>query len=194
MSIRIIISFLVAISSILTSYSQNKTPYKIQYLDLKDKFVIKEIEKLIKDEINSNDTSQFFKKGLGYIKLNIYNYSDRDTIIKYYLTPSLEGLKKEDTDNKYPLFYTYVSKRIVLIYLNVLLEFADYKLAEKSKRRIRKKIEPFLEKTRKMTFYDIEGKKTFTDKNFRIDYIKFHAGRYIYILKDKPPIVINENF
>jgi len=39
----------------------------------------------------------------------------------------------------------------------------------------------------------MDGSVAFRDKNFRIDYFKFHGGKYIYILKDKPPIVINES-
>lgn len=193
MKLRIVLVFSIMFIFLrYIAFSQEKPDNKIQYLVLKDKFLIKEIKKLIVDEINSNDSNQFFKKGLGYVRLNVYNYSHNDTLIKYYITPTMTSFKKDDNDDLYPLFYTYINERIVLIYLNVVNEFSIFNLSKKSKTRFRKKVEIFLPETKKMTFYDMEGKKTFTDKNFRIDYFKFHGGKYIYILKDKPPIVINE--
>lgn len=70
MSLKKLIVFLVMfISSGYIATSQEKHEKKIQYVVLKDTFLVKEIEKLIIEETNINDTNQFFKRGLGYVTL-----------------------------------------------------------------------------------------------------------------------------
>lgn len=102
---------------------------------------------------------------------------------------------KEVSNNAYPIFYTYVNNRIVLIDVDGVDKFASFNISEKTKRKFRKKIEPFLEKTERRTFRDMEGNKTFNDNKFRIDWFRVfrvHNGKYIYTLKNKPPIVVQE--
>ena len=53
-------------------------------------------------------------------------------------------------------------------------------------RKLRKIQDRFLEKPIRATARDMNGKKVFTDKHFRIDYSKLHGGKYIYIYSDKP--------
>jgi len=171
-------------------YGQAKKQIDIQHILLKDTFLRKEVEKLIAEQVNSNDPQHSFKHGLGYITVNVSKHSKGDTLLEYYIAPNLYSIKEEDLNQIYPPFYTYIGNRIALIYLSELDFVAKVAYSEKSKRMLRKKIKPFLEKTKDVTFYDVEGRKMFRDKKMRIDYFQFHNGKYIYILKDKPPIVV----
>ena len=85
----------------------------------------------------------------------------------------------------YPDFYSFVDGRLVFIKIHILNDMIWRALTEKSMRKLRKIQNRFLEKTKRMTTYDMEGKKIFTDKHFRIDYFKPHGGKYIYIYNDQ---------
>ena len=179
--------FFILILFILHSnflFCQN-SKINIQYITLKNKIIEKEIEEIVDKEIENDKTNGFFKKGLGYINLYMENYVHGDTLAKCYVEPSMYSLKKGDENAKYPIFYTYINGRIVLIYINILQNFINPIFSERSKSKIRRKLNYFLEKTTDQTFYDDSGKKAFRDKNFRIDYFKFDSGKYFYLTKDE---------
>lgn len=184
----------------LNLYAQTKPELKIQYIEIKDPFIIKEIEKLILEEVNRERdtttnkvyTENLFKNGLGYINLTINSNFKGDTICRYYISPSLVSIKEEQADDVYPPFYTNIGGRLILIYSSELEFLSNGSYTEKSKKMLRKKLEPFLERVKDVTFYDMQGKKAFRDKKMRKDYFQFHNGKYIYILKNKSPIVVKD--
>lgn len=176
------------------SFAQEKPrSIRIQEIVLKDSVLIQQIEKLIQDEINNKeDKHEFFKRGLGYINLSLLNYTDKGVLRKYYISPKMVSLRKNDSDSKYPLFYSYVGNRLVLIDINAFENSMIYQITESSKRRFRKKLEPYLEKTQNITARDSSGNIKIRDKHFRADYFWMHSGRYIYIYQDKPPVILTE--
>jgi len=178
-----------------TAFCQTKGDLSIQYVNLTDTTVGKEIENTIIEEINSADSEHLFKRGFGYISLTIKQYSSSDTLYSYYIAPSLYAIKTKDINNKYPLFYTYVYGRLVTIYSSALGENTiSLDFSSKSKARFRKKISLFLEKTVDRTFYDASGHKVFRDKHFRLDRFKFDSGKFVFVLKNNIYIVKKEKY
>jgi len=189
------IFFLVGLLSIggLSLAQVKNTPIRIQEIVLKDSFLVQQIEKLIHDEINNKvDSNRFFKKGLGYINLHLLNSTDRDVLRKYCISPGISGFRESNPDEIYPLFYSYVADRMVLIYSDEFRGIADLRITETSKRRFRRKLEPFLEKTQNITAYDSVRNVKIRDKHFRPDHLWMHSGKYIYIYRDKSAQVLNE--
>lgn len=184
--------FLISVGSL--SAQVKRPPLKIQEIVLKDSVLIQQIERLIQDEINNEeDEYEFFKSGLGYINLHVLNYSDRDVIRKYVIYPGMTAYRKSSSDELYPLFYSFVANRMVLIYIDPLYRFANFRFTQSSKRQFRKKLEPYLEKPQNITARDSDGNIVIRDKHFRIDWFRLHSGRYIYIFHDMPPLVLNES-
>lgn len=184
-------------------FGQTNAKIDIQYLELKDTVLTQEIENLILEEVNReiivNDSNKvfaenFFKKGLGYIYLNINRNIKGDTLCMYYISPTMMTLRKDAMDNAYPPFYSYIGGRLIFIYLSELEFAANITYSGKSKKMLRKKLDRFLEKPKDVTFYDLNGKKEFRDKKMRIDYFQFHNGKYIYILKNAPPIIARDQY
>lgn len=162
---------------------------EITYLHIKDSLLISSIQKLVK-QVETTDT--LYRKGYGYITLQVKEYSQKDTLIDYSINPSLLSIREDSIDQLYPDHYTYVNNRLVLIHINVLNQLAVRKYTEKSKSEIRKLVNSTLEKTRKVTFYDVNEKKAFTDKHFRVDYLLRNYAIHLYILKNKPAVIFKE--
>ena len=180
---RVLIIFFTVILLTTSAFGQNGKAIAIQYVILKDEVINKEIGILITRESNSNDPEHFFKRGLGYIIINIRQYFRSDTLTEYYIEPSMNALKREDPDSKYPVFYNYVGGRPVLIYANALQSTINLVFLPNSKSELRKRLNPYLEKTTSRVFCDASGRKIFKDKHFRSDHFKFDSGKYIYIMK-----------
>jgi hypothetical protein len=161
---------------------------------LNDTIINKEIKKLIIEETNSNDPEHLFKRGFGYITVDIRELSNSDTTLCYYISPSFYNIKEGDIDSKYPIFYTYVADRLVLIYFKIL-EYPTVQpvFSSRSKTKIRKKINHFLEKPTARVFYDSSGNEVFMDKKFRLDRFRFDSGKYIYVMKNGIHKVVDEN-
>jgi len=166
---------------------------KISYLGLKDPILTENIKNLISREVNA-DTSKnnLFRKGLGYIYLEIKQHVNSDTVRQYYISPQLLSIKEDAADELYPDFYSYINNRLVVIRLQGLDGFTYRNLNSKTKRDFRKLVDRYLEKTQKRTFYDMNNKKVFTDKNYRLEHFKFHAGIYIYIFNNGSAILEDE--
>ena len=189
----ILISAFLSFVSMKGACQSKRMGTKISYLELKDSTLVENIKRIINKEVNS-DTSKnnMFRKGLGYILLEVKQHFNSDTLRQYYIDPQLLSFKDDTDDRLYPDYFSFVDNRLVIIHLQVLDEFTKRYLTAKTKSNFRKLINSYLGKTKKMTFYDVDNKKAFTDKNFRIDYFKFDSGVMIYILKNGSALVIDE--
>jgi len=172
-----------------TAICQTKKEYTdISYIKLTDTILIENINKEINEQLNTVDSGRLLKKGvMGYIDVYVNEFPQKDTIIHYSILPSLYPINETAADSRYPEYYTYVNDRLVVIYLKVLNQFTERVYSEKSKKHIRKLIDNVVDKPHKSTFYDMNGKKLYTNKKNRIDY-NFVGALSIYILKNKPPI------
>jgi len=175
--------FVIMLFLIQTIYGQEKK-LKIQYLDIRDSSFIKNVTSIIENEKNSTgDEHRFFKNGLGYISVTVYDYIHGDTLLKYNVLPMMSNIGRDDAALVYPFYYTYIDGRPILVYLHSINSIAKIEFDEKSKQFISKLIQPFLEKTKDVQMYDENGRKTFRDKNFRINYFKFFGEKDFYIVK-----------
>ena len=95
----------------------------------------------------------------------------------------MANISEDDPATVFPLYYTNIDGRPILIYLNTIRSLSNTEISKKSKRLISKMIQPFLEKTKDVQAYDENGKKVFRDKHFRIDYFKFFGGKDFYMVK-----------
>lgn len=172
-----------AIGQIKNQYST------LSYVTLTDSILINTIKHSLNIELNSDDSKNLFKKGFGYIAVHVVKYSQNDTLRVYYISPALLSIKEDSPNSLYPDFYSFVNNQLVVIYLDVLNKFAEKEYSNKEKKRIREMINKHLVKTKKVTFYDENEKKSFTDKHFRIDYFKFGGGYNVYIIKGKDPVI-----
>ncbi|MES2426050.1 MAG: hypothetical protein V4560_03720 [Bacteroidota bacterium] len=171
-----------------SSSGQEKRYTDISYLKISDSALIDGINKVVNQEVNNPDDS-LFKKGFGYIRVSVIQYPKNDTVIVYYIAPELSAITKKSIEQVYPDYYSFVNGRLVLITMRALDVFASREFSEKSKKNIRELVDKCLEKTQKVTFYDENNKKAFTDKHFRTDYLLFGSGKELYIFKNKPAVL-----
>ena len=171
---------------------EDRKKVEICEVTLRDTILIKEINVLIKEETIG---SEMFAKGQGYIQVfptTDFLHHDgipvKNVIRCYYINVNYTGLKSLKRDKNayafYPDFYSFVGGRLIFIKAFILNDMTWQAFTEKSMRRLRKIQNKFLEKTKRVTAYDKEGRKVFTDRHFRIDYHKLHGGKYIYIYLD----------
>ena len=180
---RFFLPFIIIFSFVKTSFGQTNK-IEIQHLNIKDSSFIKNVKSIIEYEKNSTeDNHHFFKNGFGYIAVTIHDYVHGDTLIKYNVLPMMSNIGENDDSIVYPLYYTYIDGRPVLIYLSTIKNFASVVFSKKSKRFISELIKPFLEKTKDVQMYDENGKKAFRDKNFRVDYFKLSGGKDFFTVK-----------
>jgi hypothetical protein len=167
-------------------------PERISNKKITDTILIDNINKVIGLE-KSNVSDTLFKKGLGYIDLTLIKYPGNDTTAVYYISPQLYGYNKESIDWSYPDFYGFLGERLILINISPIHSFTERKYSEKSKKFLRGLVDKCLEKKKKVKFYNMDGTKAFTDKNFRVDYMNFYSGYYLYILRNKKSILEKVN-
>ncbi len=170
----------------------------IQEVGIKDTLLIGQINQFIQEETQKDS---MFRKGLWYLYVIISSDKQEDVAQSYYINVSMISLKKDsfypkekniNVDLSYPPFYAYVGGRLVFIRNYALQDAVCYRYSEKSKRKLRKLQEPFLEKTRKEKAYNMDGTLAFIDRHARLEHFKLHGGKTIIIYKDKnrPPAVI----
>jgi len=155
----------------------------IQYINLRDSSLVRNITNVIEREKKDGNGYGFFSKGLGYIAIHISDYNHRDTVLKYHITPMLISIRREDPDIAYPLYYTTIDGHPVLIFVKSVTLIADLKYSNTSKDNLRQVIEPFLPKAKNADFFNDKGEKVFTDKNFRPDYFKFGSDKDYYLIR-----------
>lgn len=159
----------------------------IQQVTLQDTILIKEIRVLMEEEKN---TSEMFKKGYGFVQVMPDHDLEENILRSYYIDIDYTALKTRDREPKYylayPDNYAFLDGRLVFIYLRMTDGMICKRFTKRSMARLRKIQNRHLEKTKKVTAYDMDGNPVFTDRHFRIDYSKLHGGRYIYIYLDKP--------
>ena len=75
-------------------WAQSQSSFKINQLTITDTVLVNSINNLIQKEINNRDTANLFKKGYGYVMVNILAYGEADTLRKYYICPNSGTSKK----------------------------------------------------------------------------------------------------
>ncbi|MCD8741228.1 hypothetical protein LT679_11495 [Mucilaginibacter roseus] len=123
-----------------------------------DSVVKQEIEKLIDTRVKLDSA---FKRGYGYIIVD-YSTALKDNMsARYLLTPAIQEL---DEDSMLPPFYTFVNKKLVLIYDSGLKKYINLHYNRTSRKKIlgliAKSIDPEQKRQSKEIINDfIEAKK-----------------------------------
>jgi hypothetical protein len=127
----------------------------IQEVSIKDTVLIDQLKQFAQQEAKKDFT---LIKGLWYLYVIINSDNKEDVAQSYYINRSMISLKKDsfypkkqniNVDPSYPPFYAYVEGRLVFIHNYALEDAICYRYSKKSKHKLRKLQEPFLEKTRK---------------------------------------------
>ncbi|WP_181304273.1 hypothetical protein [Rufibacter sp. XAAS-G3-1] len=157
----------------------------IREIEIIDTVLTKEIIKFISEQ-RLKDT--LFSKGYGHIVVSIsppdeYNPYNKRIIRSYYINTNFSRLKDQKKEEKaylaYPSYYTFVENMLVFIKTPDIDTTFPPNFKEKDMQRLRKIQSLFLKPTEKVTFFSLSGEELYTDKNFSIDYQRFHNGKYI---------------
>ncbi len=150
---------------------------EIEEIHLKDTILIGSISALIDSAFTAENKAVFksdislFKQGAGYIRLDIWNHRLENIRARYVVTKSLDTIEEEAADSVYPLYFTYIKNRIVLVYCQTCLDHeltTIQPLSEASKTALRDRLEPFLVPPIKAMIPGKDGNPEEVD--FRIQY------------------------
>jgi hypothetical protein len=170
-----------------TVQAQKPKETAIQEIILQDSFLVKQITLLIEERKNEQDGP--FQKGLGYVRVTAEQFSRGDTLLSYNLNTAYSSLDSERAH--YPNYYATVAKRLVLVYIPALDVLGASVYTSQSKEELKAKLEPYLPKTETLVWKNESGKVIHVDKKFRSgELMQMHGGKTIYMLKDKPPVVV----
>jgi hypothetical protein len=154
----------------------------IQYITIQDTFLLRQIKLLIAEETTKDS---LFRLKKGFITLTSYDpYKfDNEAITYYHIKANFFSL---DNGNNYPPYYSMIDSRLIFIYQYDIEKLLSY--TNKSKKKLKKKLEPFLSKPMRM-YRDINGKKVLWIKKFRDETFQLHGGKRIFYYQNKPPVV-----
>lgn len=164
------------------SYAQRSTLLDIQEIKIKDSDFVYMITKFIEEQKSGKDAFGFFKKGLGYVTVQISDYHHQDTLLRYQVLTQAIGFDKKISDFLYPPYYTIIDGHPVLLYLHSLSLIANVQYSEKSKNKFRKVTDPFLAKLIDIDFHDRQDKIDTSLKYFKNEVFNFTGGEIRYKL------------
>ena len=152
-----------------------KERFSIIEIKLKDKALEDTIYSYIKKQ-SENDS--LFNK-IGYVFISFNNLHNLNRKIKYscYFNKRFNAFDDDDID--FPMFYTYIDNRIVVIKGEDISSTIDYNITKRSKRKFRRKIEIFLPKARKIRF-DGGKLQDFREPNI----VMIDGGKIFFKLED----------
>lgn len=175
-----------------TVIAQHTTLSTIRRIELQDSVLVREIKRLIADEA---DSVGFVKQGLGYVVLGINEYHDiKSPFVRMYgFFISFTVPTSDWSENAYPPFYTYVGGRLVLVRVNGLEKSVKLTYSAKSKKQLRKRMDQYLEKARRVVLRGWDNGKDVVDKHYRLSYTRFDSGHNLYIRRDGSVLVRRAN-
>lgn len=169
---------LLFVFSLSSSYSQL---IKINKIEVPESELTIAVEKFITK--TKDDNTNFRNKGYLTIMLLFYNESAKQEEIKYsyHITDQYSQLKKGDDESLFPNSYCYFNKKLALFHYPFS---PSIKFTTKSKKKLIRKMIPFLNKKEHLKVKDENGKIIINDKYFRDDSYKIHGGMNIHIYGD----------
>lgn len=173
------ISILFFFSLINNSYSQN---LKIQEIKLTNSVLENEIINFI--DIRKQEYPKF--KDIGYIKvtLDYYKNNSNQKELSYIFSIKDQYTLLKNNSN-YPLFFTYINNKIVLLYTNKFNDNNEVKISKRSKKRLARKIKQNLGKTERLVAFNSKGEKVIDDKDFNPnESFNIHGGIKLKIYTD----------
>lgn len=169
-------------------YSQN---LKIQEIKFANSILQKEIINFI--DKRKKEYPKF--KDIGYIKVTLNYYKDnaKQKELSYIYSFKDQYITLNNNSN-YPLFFTYINNKIVLLYTNKFNDDNKINLSKKSKKKLAKKIKKSLGKTERLVVFNSKGEKIIDDKNFNPnESFNIHGGVELKIYADNSVKITNTN-
>lgn len=182
-----------------TKIAAQPSTFDIQEITIQDTFLRKQIgvfvDELIREgeqfhPVNENFREGLGYKGLGYIRVEEKSCYQNDTLRSYYLSSSYFDLDEDSSEPEFPVCYAWIKGRLVFFESDIV-DSRLVKYSKKSKRRLRKKLEPFLFPAEYLFAKDEQGNVIFDDPTFRPDQVVplDGEGKLIYIFRNRPPEV-----
>ena len=158
----------------------------IARIKIKDTVLIKYLTQFIDKQLK--ESSLFTKKG--YIEVfPIYASQKPNVAWGYHINQNYANFDDMANDKQFPMFYSFLSNKMILFIDYDLFETFDIKYSKKSKIKFRKEIEPYLFEAQTIVFRDKENiKQKF--KNFRENEVfQFGGGMNVYVMNDGKIVV-----
>lgn len=127
------------------TYGQNQRSLEIQNVSIKDTFLVQQIGRLVND---LEKTDSLFGQGKGYLRVHTIMPADSGSTYGFHIFPAGGRLDRERNE-AFPPYFTEISNRLVLLYLDDFSRTVSPDFSKKSKRRLLKLIRPHLVKVHK---------------------------------------------
>jgi hypothetical protein len=125
-------------------------------------------------------------KNVGYVTvlLEYYNKNATQKEVSYIFSIKDQYISLKENSN-YPLFFTFINNKIVLLYTNTAANNNKVKLSKRSKKRLAKKIKKSLGTTERLIVLNPRGKKIIDDNHFNPhESFNIHGGITLKIYTD----------
>ena len=158
----------------------------IARVKIKDTVLIKYLTQFIDKQLKEN--SLFIKKG--YIQVFPIHANHKPNVVRgYHINKNYVNYDDMANDKNFPMFYSFLSNKMVLFIDYDLFETFDIKYSKKSKLKFRKELEPYLFEAQTIVVTDEENRKQ-KFKNFRENEVfQFGGGINLYIMNDGKIVV-----
>jgi hypothetical protein len=180
----------IRVDAACTTPLSEKEKISIKRVMLTDEKLIAQIKDIISE--NQNDTV-FLKRG--YIRVDYvhHGYKNEAVVRAYRIKPEYQHADDVTNDRLYPIYYTYVNNRLVSIYDTGIQNSICYQIANKSKMRYQRLLEPYLSKAIWIELPKSDGSGTKKAKFRPNSLIQIHGGRTLYIFDDGTSTVEKNN-
>ena len=158
----------------------------IARVKIRDTVLTKYLTEFIDKQRKEN--SLFTKKG--YIQVFPIHANHKPNVVRgYHINKNYVNYDDMANDKKFPMFYSFLSNKMILFIDYDLFDTFDIKYSKKSEIKFRKELEPYLFEAQTIVFRDKENiKQTF--KNFRENEVfQFGGGINLYIMNDGKIVV-----
>ena len=158
--------------------------YKIEEIILTDTIFMKAIKAFINKR---NKIYPKFKK-IGYLQIKLLYFNkqaiNNQLMLSYRIIDQYYSLNLKDPPILFPKYYSYFNSKLILIDDEILAINSSLNFTRKSKRKLIKIIEPYLNKKEHIIVKNENGKVIINDKNFRDESFKMHGGIILDIYKN----------
>lgn len=158
----------------------------IARIKIKDTVLIKYLTQFIDEQLK--ESSLFTKKG--YIEVFPIHANRKPNVARgYHINKNYVNYDDMANDKQFPMFYSFLSNKMILFIDFDLFDTFDIKYSKKSKVKFRKELEPYLFEAQTIVVADEENRKQ-TFKNFRENEVfQFGGGINVYIMNDGKIVV-----
>ena len=165
----------------ISGFSQS---HKIDKIEISDTILSKTISDFIFKKKKSYP--EFEEKG--YIEVELRYFNDKainnELHFEYKIKDQYYRKRMTTSPKLFPIFYCYINRKLILFYDGALANYFEYDFTKKSKRKLIKKMKPFLGKPHHIIAKDENGNIIVNDKNFVDESFNIHGGITLSIYRN----------